>query len=317
MIDVPRALLRPAKAILNVPAVPIQFTRSMAAAQFRSIVSGQPDGMPDWVRQIGTGVDDGYFGPRSAAWTVNGSLATLVGGVRALLMQALHPAALAGVMQHSRFEDDALGRLAGTARWITVTTFGDGAAADRECARVRGLHRKVRGTYETPDGEAAYSASDPELLRWVHVAFTDSFLTAYRIWGRDPIPGGEDGYVREWAKAAQLVGVDDPPLSAGELAEQLAAYAPDLRGTEMTARTVDFIRNPPLPLVSRPSYQVLFAGAVASLPDAERQMLGLPPVPLRVAKPAVTTLLRGIELAVGGHSPSFREATARVERLHG
>lgn len=300
--------------MLDIPS-PLRFTRGYVAGQFRSIVSGQPDGMPEWVREIGTGTDDGYFGPGSAAWTVNGSLATLVGGVRALLVQALHPAALAGVMQHSRFEEDALGRLAGTARWITVTTFGDTSAADRECARVRGIHRKVRGTFALDRTDVPYSASDPELLRWVHIAFTDSFLTAYRIWGQDEIPGGEDAYVREWAMAAEMVGVNNPPQTVADLTAELTCYSPDLRGTELTAKTVDFIRNPPLPILSRPSYQVLFAGAVASLSDSERKLLGLPPVPMIVAKPSVTALLRGIELAVGARSPSFRQATARTERL--
>ena len=163
-----------------------------------------------------TAQDEGYFGPGSAAWAVHGSLPTIVGGIRALLMQALHPGALAGVMQHSRYEQDALGRLAGTTQWLTVVTFGDRAAADRECARVRGMHRKVVGTYATAGRRAAYAASDPDLLRWVHIAFTDSFLATHRVWG-GPIPGGEDAYVREWAKAGELVGVVDPPRSVAEL----------------------------------------------------------------------------------------------------
>ncbi|MEI7630705.1 MAG: oxygenase MpaB family protein, partial [Actinomycetes bacterium] len=105
------------------PMMAVDALRRQVADGFRRIVSGDPTGAPDWVKQIAQGSDAGYFGPGSAPWAVHGALPTLVGGVRALLMQALHPGALAGVMQHSRYETDALGRLAGTTKWLTVVTF--------------------------------------------------------------------------------------------------------------------------------------------------------------------------------------------------
>ena len=285
------------------------------ATGFRRLVSGDPEGEPDWVEQLQHGSDAGYFGPGSAAWQVHGALPTLVGGVRALLVQALHPAALAGVSEHSRYEDDALGRLAGTTRWLTVTTFGDTAQADRECARVRGLHRKVRGTYPDAEGrQAPYAATDPDLLRWVHVAFTDSFLATHRVWG-SPIRGGEDAYVREWATAGELVGVTNAPRSVAELGEQLAAFDPVLRGDATTARTVRFICNPPLPLPARPPYAVLLAGAIATLEPRHRRMLGLPAVPLTAARPAVAALLGGMGAVLGRQSPSQRNARRRVARI--
>jgi uncharacterized protein (DUF2236 family) len=288
--------------------------REKVASGFRRIVSGDPSGAPEWVRQLSEGADEGYFGPGSAAWAVHGALPTIVGGVRALLMQALHPAALAGVMQHSRYEADALGRLAGTTQWLTVVTFGDRAAADRECARVRGMHRRVVGTYDSPTGPAAYAASDPDLLRWVHIAFTDSFLATHRVWG-GPIPGGDDAYVREWAKAGELVGVVDPPRSVRDLEEQIAGYGPVLRGDAPARRTVDFIRNVPVPLAGRPAYSVLFAGAVSTLPPQQRALLGLPNLPLLVTRPAVGALLGGLGLALGPASPSQKAARARVADL--
>jgi uncharacterized protein (DUF2236 family) len=229
-------------------------------------------------------------------------------------MQTLHPAALAGVEQHSRYEADPLGRLAGTTQWLTVVTFGDRAAADRECARVRGLHRRVSGTYPGAQGPTTYSASDPDLLRWGHVAFTDSFLATHLVWG-GPIPGGPDAYVREWAKAGELVGVVDPPRSVGELREQLAAFDPILRGDEATARTVAFIRRAPLPVPARPAYGVLFTGAVATLPEHYRAMLDVPKVGLGVAKPAVSALLGTLGLALGPMSPSHRNALSRIDGL--
>ncbi len=296
------------------PRGALESTREQIAAGFRRIVSGDPTGAPDWVRAMADGEDVGYFGPDSAAWAVHGSLPTIVGGIRALLMQALHPGALAGVMQHSRYEADALGRLAGTTQWLTVVTFGDRAAADRECARVRGMHRKVSGTYDADGAARAYSAMDPDLLRWVHVAFTDSFLATHRVWGGQ-IPGGDDAYVREWAKAGELVGVVNPPRSVAELEQQLRDFLPDLRGGEAADRTVDFIRHVPMPVPARPPYALLFSGAVATMPAEHRALLKLPNVPLTLAKPAVGAMLGTLGLVLGPHSPSQQAAFTRIDRL--
>ncbi len=279
-----------------------------------AFVSGDPAGTPEWVTALRSGQDAGYFGPGSAAWAVHGSLPTIVGGIRALLMQALHPAALAGVMQHSRYQEDALGRLAGTTQWLTVVTFGDRAAAERECARVRGMHRRVVGTYAGDAGPAPYAATDPDLLRWVHVAFTDSFLATHRVWG-GPIPGGEDAYVREWARAGELVGVTDPPRSVAELAGQIADFGPLLRGDEAARRTVDFVRNVPVPLAARPAYAVLYAGAVSTMTDEHRRILGLPHLPKTVTRPAVGAILAALAAALGPASPSQRAARERVAAL--
>jgi len=288
--------------------------RQRVASGFRRMVSGDPSGAPEWVRDMATGTDEGYFGPESAAWAVHGSLPTLVGGVRALLMQALHPGALAGVHQHSRYQEDALGRLAGTTQWLTVVTFGDKAAADRECARVRGMHRRVVGTYATESGQRAYSASDPDLLRWVHIAFTDSFLATHRVWGGD-IPGGEDAYVREWATAGELVGVENPPRSVAELRKQIADYGPQLRGDDAARETARFIRNVPVPLAGRPAYAVLFAGAVSTLPQEHRRMLGVPDLPMAVTRPAVSGILATLAKILGPASPSMQAAHTRVDTL--
>ncbi len=288
--------------------------RERVASGFRRMVSGDPSGAPEWVRDMATGTDEGYFGPESAAWAVHGSLPTLVGGVRALLMQALHPGALAGVHQHSRYQEDALGRLAGTTQWLTVVTFGDKAAADRECARVRGMHRRVVGTYATESGQRAYSASDPDLLRWVHIAFTDSFLATHRVWG-GVIPGGEDAYVREWATAGELVGVENPPRSVAELRKQIADYGPQLRGDDAARETARFIRNVPVPLAGRPAYAVLFAGAVSTLPQDHRRMLGVPDLPMAVTRPAVSGILATLAKILGPASPSMQAAHTRVDTL--
>ena len=286
--------------------------RDRAAAGFRRIVSGDPTGVPEWVAQMREGEGVGYFGPDSAAWAVHGGLPTLVGGIRALLMQALHPAALAGVMQHSRYEEDALGRLAGTTQWLTVVTFGDTAQADRECARVRGMHRRVNGVYTVDGVEFPYDATDPDLLRWVHIAFTDSFLATHLVWG-DPIPGGPDAYVREWAKAGELVGVENPPRSVAELRTAIAGYELQLRSSREAKETAAFIRKPPLPFAAHGPYAALLLGALSTMSPRHLAMLGLPRVPSLIARPAVTAMLGTLAFALGPTSPSQQAAMTRID----
>jgi hypothetical protein len=141
------------------------------ANRFRVAVSGSPDGLPEWAKRMAEGDDEGLFGPESAVWTVHGSVSTLVGGIRALLLQAAHPGVLAGVSEHSRYDVDPLGRLAGTTRWLVTTTFGATSVVLRDAARVNGMHRSVNGTYETRGGATApYAARDPKLLLWVQRA---------------------------------------------------------------------------------------------------------------------------------------------------
>lgn len=289
--------------------------REKTASGFRKIVSGEPDGAPEWVQQLRNGTDEGFFGPGSAAWAVHGSLPTLVGGVRSLLMQALHPGALAGVDEHSRYEEDPLGRLAGTTQWLTVVTFGDRKMAERECARVRGMHRKVTGEYINARGERVpYSANDPDLLRWVHVAFTDSFLATHLVWGGS-IPGGPDQYVREWAQAGELVGVENPPRTYAELQQQLRDFEPDFMGGERAERTAKFVRNAPVPIPAKAPYSILYAGAAATMSQRQRALLNVPKIPLTVVKPAVSAMLSSLGWVLGPASPSMKAATERVSSM--
>ncbi|MEN9324640.1 MAG: hypothetical protein RL414_394, partial [Actinomycetota bacterium] len=181
------------------------------ADAFREMVSGSPDGRPAWVKFIEEGEDEGFFGPGSAVWQVHGSVPTLIGGIRALLLQAAHPAALAGVATHSRYESDLLGRLEGTSRWLTITTFASKSAIEREAARVNAMHSKVSGEYETRSGQREnYSASDPRFLLWVHCAFTESFLSAHLACDY-PLDEGADAYVSQWRESAKPLGLTHAP----------------------------------------------------------------------------------------------------------
>jgi uncharacterized protein (DUF2236 family) len=290
-------------------------------AELKQTFTGSRDAVPDWVPRLADGNDAGYHLPGSAVWAVHGDMPTIVAGIRALLMQALHPAALAGVHDHSRFREDPLGRLAGTIRWIFTVSYGSTEAARAASDRVLRLHGTVRGDYVDGHGvPRSYAANDPELLRWVHIAFTDAFLSAHKLWGR-PIPGGPDAYVREWAQAGLLMGVDAPPRSEAEMRRQLDRWYDDgeLRSDERVAETVAFIRDPPLHPVLKRGYRVLFAAAVSSLEPKYRELLGLKkarfgPIPLPVALAARATLAV-VHLALGRMGPSEQAARDRLRRL--
>lgn len=279
-------------------------------------LSGTDDGSPQWVRELALGDDAGYFGPGSASWAVHGGMATMVAGIRALLVQALHPGAMAGVHDWSRYREDPLGRLTGTIRWLITVTFGDRATAERSSAMVRGLHRRVQGDYVDAFGmPRTYRASDPELIEWVHLAFTDSFLACHEIWEAE-IPGGPDAYVSEWATAGALIGLSDPPVTADELRARLAAVA-DAGVLKVDSRVLDvvrFIRNPPLAKGMMPAYRIMFAGAVGSLDPAHRRMLGLAK-PGFFAVPATGAVLRSAKSLLGERSTSEVAALSRIARL--
>lgn len=287
--------------------------RRPAAARWRPVRRRRQE-PPAWTRALAEGDDEGFFGPGSAVWAVNGALPTLVAGIRALLLQTLHPGAMAGVHDHSRYNEDPLGRLDGTVRWVATTTFGDRRAATAASAFVSRLHERVTGTYVDARGEERpYAANDEELLRWVHDAFTEAFLGAHALWG-GPIPGGPDAYVREWAQAGRLMGVQHPPESVAALHDEMTAFLADAKPDERVAQAVRFLRRPGLPGLTGVLYPILFGGAVASLEPHYRELLGL----RRPWWPAVTltrVLLVVAARMLGPMSPSERTARARIARL--
>lgn len=213
---------------------------------------------------------------------VHADSAMFVGGLRALLLQSLHPLAMAGVAGHSGYRGDPWGRLQRTSYFLAVTTYGAATDAEAAVLRVRAIHERIRGT--APDGRP-YRAGDPHLLKWVHLAEVDSFLTTYQTYGVAPLPPADcDGYVADMAVVARKLGVIDAPKTVAELGEQLEAYRPELHGTPEARSAARFILlRPPLPLVIRPAYAALASAAVASLPGWARWPLRLPYLPLAEA----------------------------------
>ena len=284
--------------------------------RFRRLLSGAQDGIPPWLEAVAEGDDPGLFLPTDAPWIVHRDFATLVGGIRALLLQALHPGALGGVAQHSRYEEDPLGRLSGTIRWLTVTTFGSMSAVQNEASRVNRMHDRVKGKYEANDGQKInYRAADPDLLLWVHIAFMDSFLRAHQNYSRAKIPGGADSYVALWSRSVEPLGLSEVPMTEAELAQTLERFKPSLRVDAKAKSVIRWIRNAPLPKAAKSFYSLLFQAALASLPKELRKMIGMRSLPLWLLRPLVTNLLAFGRFAIGPDSPIEDAALARLSRL--
>jgi hypothetical protein len=219
-----------------------------------------------------------WFAPDRPIRQVHADASMFVGGMRALLLQSLHPLAMAGVAQHSDYRGDPWGRLQRTSEFLAVTTFGTATDAQRAVDKVRGIHRRVHGT--APDGRP-YRAGDPHLLEWVHIAEIDSFLLAHQRYGANPLDqAGRDGYVADTARVASALGVIDPPRTEAELRERLDAFRPELRGTAEAREAARFLLvTPPLPLLARAPYGMVAATSISMLPGWARLPLRLPYLP--------------------------------------
>jgi uncharacterized protein (DUF2236 family) len=230
---------------------------------------------------------------------VHGDSSMFVGGIRALLLQSLHPLAMAAVAGHSGYRGDPWGRLQRTSYFLAVTTFGQARDAEDTIQRIRAVHQRVTGT--APDGRP-YAASDPHLLTWVHIAEADSFLRAHTRFGVEPLDqAGRDGYVADMAQIGARLGVPDPPRTEAELTDRITAYRAELAGTPEARAAARFLLvNPPLPVIARPPYGLLAAAAVSLLPGWARWPLRLPRLPVTEAalvRPAGRAVVHAIRWA--------------------
>jgi uncharacterized protein (DUF2236 family) len=238
-------------------------------------------------------------------------------------MQALHPGSLTGVKNHSRYEKDPLGRLAGTIRWLTVTTFGSKSAVAGEASRVNRLHERVTGEYTTGAGERIpYKAADKDLLLWVHIAFMESFLVAHQMYSWREIPKGTaatgaDNYVSQWSVSVAPLGLKNVPMSEAALESEITSIYNRglLKNTDDTLRVVEFIKNPPLPALAIPIYRLLFDAAVVSLRPEFRELLGLKAKPKWLIQPLTKGVLKFMRVAIGPESPIEDGAVARLTRI--
>ncbi|HYI42869.1 MAG TPA: oxygenase MpaB family protein [Sphingomicrobium sp.] len=241
--------------------------------------------------------DNALYSRNSVVWRVHGDVTSMmVGGVSALLMQMLHPAALAGVWDHSDARRDMIGRLRRTARFIAVTTYGERGTAEAAIAKVRAIHEKVSGL--TPGGDG-YRADDPRLLAWVHVAGAIMFLDGWRRYAEPRMSrADQDRYFAEAALVAEMLGADPVPDSRGAAERLIAEYRNELCADERTRAFRRIVLDAPAPsLKDAPVQKLLLAAAVDLLPDFARDMHGLkrfplPPLAVRGATFAFAGTLR-------------------------
>jgi uncharacterized protein (DUF2236 family) len=258
--------------------------------------------------------DEGFFGPASVTWRVAADLGRPVAGLRALMLQALHPLAMAGVDQHSNWRSDPVGRLAATAGYLATVSFGDRAAAGRAAARVRRVHEHITGT-DTVTGRR-YAASDPALLLWVHATLVESGIVAALVFGTPLTTEESDRYVAEMVAAAELVGIPASlvPASLGDLDRYLAATRPELRCTPAASESMSYLLDPPgLNEDVAEIWADIAAGVLAVLPAWALEMYGYPQQP--PLDPARQTGIRqalGVLDAVFLGEPGVLEARQRI-----
>jgi uncharacterized protein (DUF2236 family) len=278
--------------VVSTVAEPLTAVRGWLGARLRRAIAG-PHQLG--LVELADRHDPGLFGPGSPVWRVHGDTAMLIGGLRALLLQTLHPLAMAGVAEHSDYRRDPWGRLHRTGWFIGATTFGSTATAERAIAMVRRVHRPIRGT--APDGRP-YAADDPHLMLWVHVTEVDSFLEAHQRYGLRPLTAAEaDGYVAQMAEVARRLGTEDPPVDRASLRRTIEAFRPELAAGAQARDAVRFLLLPPVPLVARGAYGLIAAAAVGLLPGWARRQLWLPVPPLvdpLVIRPSAYTLTRAM-----------------------
>lgn len=226
-----------------------------------------------------------WFGPDRPTRTVHADSSMFVGGLTALLLQTLHPLAMAAIDAHSTYRHNPWDRLQRTSTFLASTTFATASDAQRAADHDRAIHGRVHGM--THDGRP-YDANDPHLLEWVHLAEVRSFLGAHQAYGAEPLtPRQCDGYIADTARVAEAIGVADPPLTLSALEERFSDYRAELRPTLAAREAARYlIFSPPLPLAARPAYLGLSLAALCLLPPWAPAMLGLPvPAALRICAP--------------------------------
>jgi len=255
--------------------------------------------------------DAGLFGPDSVTWRVHADPTMWIAGLRALLLQAVHPAAMAGVLQHSDFRADPWGRLLRTADYVGVVTFGSTEEVEQIGRRVRGLHATVRGSDDATG--VSYRASDPELLRWVHCCEVESFLTTFQRAGGGLSAAEVDAYYDEQTRAAAVVGLDPAlvPASAAEMSAYFERMRPELAVDQRARRVAGYVLRPPMPrwvvltTPARPAWAGVAGLGAALLPRWARRLYRWPGLPTTDA--SATAAVRALRLA-GSRAPDrYRE----------
>ena len=267
--------------------------------ELRTLISGDNPPVRDLTKPFDG--DPGLFGPDSVTWRVHSDGSMLIGGLRALLVQLMHPLAMAGVAEHSDYRRHPLDRLSATSQFVAATTFGTTEQATAAFEMVTRVHQRVVGL--APDGRE-YSANDPHLLSWVHHAEVDSFLRAYQRYGATTLTSAEaDRYVDEMAIINDRLGGNESAHSVAELDQWMQKIRPELEAGQQARDAARWLMLAPLPLAARTAYGVIAPAAVGMLPTWMREDLKLPLVPALdplIVQPAARALIRTLTWAIEG-----------------
>ncbi len=272
----------------------VSVLRSRGGRFLRKTISGDDGLQPS---ELASANDHGLFGPASSAWRIHRDSSMFIGGLRALIIQTLHPLAMAGVADHSDYRHDPWGRLHRTSRFIGTTTFGNTSAAEQMIAVVKRIHEQVEGT--APDGRN-YAATDPHLLLWVHATEVDSFLTAYERYGTGRLTDAEkDRYVSEMAEIGVRLGCEPEltPTTRAELATCIEGFRDECQLGDQARDGLRFLINPPVALQVRGAYGLISAAAFGTLPPWAQRMIAIPLPPLvdpLAIRPAAKALTKTI-----------------------
>jgi len=269
---------------------PVHLFQRFAGSAVRSAMVGDDHLTAD---ELASSEDPGLFGPHSVGWKVHADPCMFIGGLRALLLQSLHPPTMAGVADHSEYSADPWGRLHRTGRFIGATTYGNTETATQVIDTVRTIHERITGT--TPQG-VPYRANDPHLLQWVHITEVDSFLGAYQQYGQGRLTKREcDRYVAEMSEIGHRLGAVDLPTDTSSLQNRINEYRSECAYNRQARQAVRFLLVPPLAIALRGPYGVVAAASIGLLPRwAQHKMwIWLPPgVDSLAVRPAATVLTR-------------------------
>ena len=257
--------------------------------------------------------DQGLFGPTSLVWRVHRDRSFPLAGMRSLMVQALHPLAMAGVAEHSTWQQDPFGRLAATGGYVLTVTYGDTPAAMRAADRVRHVHTFVRGT--DPATGLPYHADDPGLLLWVHAGMVESIVEIVTRYGRPLEPDDADRYVAEMVTFAEIVGVprEMVPASVASLRDYIGSV--ELRQATPAAReAIAIVLDPPgLAPELRDLWHDVGQVAIGTLPGWAREMYGFEaPPPELLEREPVRQLIGAFDIAFES-LPGVLEGRERIE----
>lgn len=268
---------------------------------------------------------DPLFGPDSMTWRVHADRVFPIGGVRALILQALHPLTMAAVAQQRGFDEDFWGRLDRTGRYVSTLTYAPAPQAERLAAQVRGIHRKLRGT--DPDTGETFRLDRPDLLLWVHCCEVDSFLTTARRAGAPISDHDADQYLREQVRTARMIGIPEVmvPATVADMRQYFRDVRPELRLTDAARRGVRVLAVPPMPkrvrllTPARPAWAGLAGMAFALLPTWARRLYRLPGLPATdlAATAAIRAVRAGLVVLPDKWTgpPEVRDARGQIDAL--